>query len=318
MSLSFESSFFAFVASTLAAVAAFYLTLTVCNVVAASRKFYEKYAAAPPTFREELLNRVRETDAFFRGAEAFVREIAPRFEKSPLAARVEYCLQLKGGDFAAWPGDFYLASKLLEAFAYVGVPAALIGAYYFRESPLGGVVGLIVGVFASLLVFQLTTESMKTEARANKEAIKRRLPYVVDLMALARNAGASFGESLRIVAEENKDTLAGEVFQKTYQDFTFGASQRQTLDNLAARMQDPDFDELVFSINESEKKGVPIVQALAELARQMRLKRRQWGEKAAGEAEVKILFPGLIIMLACMLTIVAPFVLLALNDGLNW
>ena len=41
----------------------------------------------------------------------------------------------------------------------------------------------------------------------------------------------------------------------------------------------------------------------------MRLKRAQWGEKAASEAEVQMVFPGMVTMIACLLVIVAPIVL---------
>ena len=41
----------------------------------------------------------------------------------------------------------------------------------------------------------------------------------------------------------------------------------------------------------------------------MRIKRSQWGEKAAAEAEVQMVFPGMITMVACLLVIVAPIML---------
>jgi hypothetical protein len=44
-------------------------------------------------------------------------------------------------------------------------------------------------------------------------------------------------------------------------------------------------------------------------ADQMRLKRSQWGEKAAAEAQVQMTFPAMIVMLACMLLVLGPFVL---------
>jgi hypothetical protein len=44
----------------------------------------------------------------------------------------------------------------------------------------------------------------------------------------------------------------------------------------------------------------------------MRLKRSQRGEKAAAEAEVSIIFPGMVLMIGCLLIVVAPFVLPAI------
>ena len=44
-------------------------------------------------------------------------------------------------------------------------------------------------------------------------------------------------------------------------------------------------------------------------AEQMRLKRSQRGEKAAAECEVKIIFPGMVLMIACLLVIITPIIL---------
>ena len=41
----------------------------------------------------------------------------------------------------------------------------------------------------------------------------------------------------------------------------------------------------------------------------MRIKRSQRGEKAAAEAQVNIVFPGMIVMIACLLVVIAPILL---------
>jgi hypothetical protein len=44
----------------------------------------------------------------------------------------------------------------------------------------------------------------------------------------------------------------------------------------------------------------------------MRLKRSQWAEKAAAHAQVKIVFPGVLVMVACLLVVMAPIMLPAI------
>ncbi len=44
----------------------------------------------------------------------------------------------------------------------------------------------------------------------------------------------------------------------------------------------------------------------------MRIKRSQRGEKAAAEAQVKIVFPGMVTMIAGLLVVIAPIVLPAI------
>ena len=65
----------------------------------------------------------------------------------------------------------------------------------------------------------------------------------------------------------------------------------------------------MFAINKGEELGTPLSAILREQAEQMRLKRSQRGEKAAAEAEVNIVFPGMVLMIACLLIVIAPIIL---------
>lgn len=58
----------------------------------------------------------------------------------------------------------------------------------------------------------------------------------------------------------------------------------------------------------TEELGTPLADIFSNLADQMRLRKSQWAEAVAGKAQIKIHGPQLIIMVACMLTILAPFI----------
>jgi tight adherence protein C len=136
----------------------------------------------------------------------------------------------------------------------------------------------------------------------------------MDLMSLTRDAGASFRESLETAAKENGEHPAGEVLTDVLHLLDSGRTQQQAMNALADRVNEETVCELVFAINKADELGTPIARTLAELADQMRLKRQQWGEKVAGEAQVKIMFPGILIMLACIIVILAPMLLAALSE----
>ena len=78
-------------------------------------------------------------------------------------------------------------------------------------------------------------------------------------------------------------------------------------------MPDDDVAELVFMINKGNEFGTPMAQTFRLQAEQMRLKRSQWAEKAAGTAQVNIVLPGMVIMIACLIIIGAPFILAAIG-----
>ena len=78
-------------------------------------------------------------------------------------------------------------------------------------------------------------------------------------------------------------------------------------------MQDDDISEVVFACNESEELGVPISETLELQADKIRQKRSDWAESAAQEAEISLTFPAMVIMVACILTVVMPFALSSLS-----
>jgi tight adherence protein C len=149
------------------------------------------------------------------------------------------------------------------------------------------------------------------ERRARKRlgVIKERLPYVVDLIALMMEAGAGFMESLKTAATENRNHPLGQELALVVRDTDLGATRREALGNLRDRLDDPDFSDLLLAIIRGEELGTPLAEIMRTQADQLRLKQSQWQEKQSAEAQVAIIFPGLVVMAACILIIMAPFLL---------
>ena len=90
---------------------------------------------------------------------------------------------------------------------------------------------------------------------------------------------------------------------------------RASLEEFQERLGDKDVDEMVFSIVKAEELGTPLSKIFLSQADQIRLKRSQWAEVAAGKAQTMITFPGLLIMFACLLIVTAPFVIDAIHNS---
>jgi len=90
--------------------------------------------------------------------------------------------------------------------------------------------------------------------------------------------------------------------------------REDALRNFVTRTQDEDVAEVVLAIIEGEELGTPLAKILRIQAEQMRQKRSQWAEKASSEAEVTLVFPAMLIMIACLILVVAPFILTAIFD----
>ena len=151
---------------------------------------------------------------------------------------------------------------------------------------------------------------MRDRARNGCRAIRIRLPFAVDLIALTMEAGGGFQECLANGRRSKTATIRSpRNSPKCCGKFRSAGRGNEALQALQERLQDEDINELVFAINKGEELGTPLSAILRDQAEQMRLKRSQRGEKAAAEAQVNIVFPGMVVMIACLLVVIAPIVL---------
>jgi pilus assembly protein TadC len=254
-------------------------------------------------------SKIRDADGAYRFMERFVLELAPYFRNSVKMDAIRQAIpHMKSA--IPWYPEEYLALLHIQGF-FVGTGIGIV--FWCMFHPVAGV---IAGFFVAYLFVEILSKSLVGEANVRRNKIVNLLPFAVDLMALTRGAGATFPESIEVVAEECKETPLGEEFSEVLRQTTHGRTQKQVFDDMAERVGDQDFYELAFVLNKANELGTPVTTALSELSDQMRLKKQQRGEKASGEAQVKIMFPGMIIMIACVIVIVVPFVLQAVYVGL--
>jgi tight adherence protein C len=159
----------------------------------------------------------------------------------------------------------------------------------------------------------MAMNGVKSKAQKRRKRIKRSFAAAIDLLALMMEVGGGFLDSLKIVAKENQGKALGDELAQIVNDVELGKPRRQALENFADRMNDEDISEVIFACNESEELGVPLSETLKVQADRIRQKRSSWAEAAAQQAEVSLVFPAMIIMLASLLTVAAPFVLQGLN-----
>ncbi len=289
-------------ASGMVGVAAAFAAWTVVVIVSGPRP-----SLAPSEgFEEQRLEQVRAGSFVFRSFEPLVAELARFYD--PDGARLRQLgrhLRLANEGLPWRPAEF-LATKLIEAML-----SSI--AVYLLIAPTG--FGLLAAILAGLLLFSypwLAEQSVVSRSNRHLKRIRLRMPFAVDQIALMLQAGADFEGSLQTVVRDNVRHPLGTELAEVLRQINLGRSRSQALNDLRGRCDDKDISELVFAINKGEELGTPMSSILREQADQMRLKRSQWGEKAASEAEVQMVFPGMIVMVACLLVIVAPILLPAL------
>jgi len=297
---------FAFVCSVVTGVAVFYVVWLLYAITDKSDNVRSKSNVMRDD--EDFIRELRQKSRFFYYGESLIREFAEKFKDLPYCNVVRHELFLLG-DARQWAPSLWIGTQVAQVVA-AGFLAFPVCCFF-----LNPILSFALSVALGATAFILAVFSLKSDAKKAKERIKLRLPFAVDLMALTLNAGAHIEESLRIVAEENAKHPLGKIFLLTLQDYTRGKSFQKALGAMSERMQDQDFSEITFAVDKATELGAELAPTLLELARQMRLKRQQRGEKVASEAEVNILYPGFVVMIACMLILVAPFILMALSEG---
>lgn len=279
---------------------------TILSIIFESRPTTASNDPFEPNRRQQL----RDANRVYRYFEPLVEEISniiKQARRESGLAQLERCL-ISSGEKLPWKASEYLGFRTVEGGL---VALAACGILSLLMTPAIGVAAVCL-LLPSYVV--LSEYSIQAKSKARTEVIKRRLPYAVDLIALMMQAGGGFNECVSSFVDESKGHPLAEELKVVLEQIELGRSQQESLDAFSNRVKDPDVTELVFAINKGQELGTPISSILREQANQMRLKRSQWGEKAAAEAGVKVIFPGMLIVVACLIVVLAPFALPILDS----
>ena len=254
--------------------------------------------------------RLRETSRIFCWFEPLIMEIK---DCGPLQRwgqidLVKKCLH-QGASPLPWLADEYIATAALRGI----VTASIVGV----------ITCWLFGIFAAFLLapvvilycVRAAASDIQRQSVRRLFRFKRRLPFAVDLMALMLEAGGDFRQCLATVVHENQDHPVGEEFSRLLTNMSAGQPRIEALAAMRERLMDEDIHEIVLSVKNAEELGSPLSETFLTLADQMRQKRSQLAEKLVGKAQTDLNFPILLIMLACMLISLAPFVLALLASS---
>ena len=169
------------------------------------------------------------------------------------------------------------------------------------------------GVFTALLMTVVTAwilrRRLTRQAQRRLLLIKRRMPFLLDLLTLLMEAGASFLNALKQGVNEFGEHPISQEFGRVLADMNMGKARTEAFHNLRSRLQDDEISSIVGAIIQSEELGTPLAHIFRTQADVLRVKRTQRAETIAGEAGVNMLLPAVLIMASTVLVILGPFAL---------
>lgn len=139
--------------------------------------------------------------------------------------------------------------------------------------------------------------------------LDRELPDFLDVLAVTVTAGLGFRRALERVAASSDGPLAAEM-QTVLREIDIGVSRRQAFTNLRDRNDAESLGSFVTAVLQAEELGVPLSQALTEIAAEVRRGFAQETRRRAARAGPKVsLVVTVTIVPAAMLLIGSSLVL---------
>jgi tight adherence protein C len=128
---------------------------------------------------------------------------------------------------------------------------------------------------------------LSREGRLRQERIQRDLPDFMDILAVTVRAGLGYRAALQRVAESLSGPVSEEMLTSLRQ-MDLGASRRDAFQAMAARNSSEALSSMVSAQLQAEELGVPLSEALNEIAEDMRRAAHQDARRRAARAAPRI------------------------------
>ena len=192
-------------------------------------------------------------------------------------------LLLKGGN----PGQLTCDNVVNLIFYSGAISATLLALYAYRMSlpeVIFGIVGFCSGAWLPWFILNLKATQRQT-------AIRKELPYLLDLLTLCVESGMDFTTALLRIGPTFKNTPLGEEISLLTTEMRMGKSRQESLKDLGRRVGLMELSTVVNSIVQADKLGASMGPALRIQSEDMRKKRILLAEEEGMKAPVKLLFP---------------------------
>ena len=195
----------------------------------------------------------------------------------------------------------------LKVFLAFVMPLACYLGQFLMNHPQPTQVVLLACLAVSVFGYYLPDILLYNLIVRRREAIKKGLPDMLDLMVVCVEAGLGLDSTLRRIAGEirmSHKELSQELW--TYNlELNAGLSREQALRNLSDRVNLDSFQSLVSVLIQTDRFGTSIANALRVYSESFRAKRYADAEEKAAKLAVKITFPVILFIFPAMFVVIA-------------
>jgi tight adherence protein C len=139
-----------------------------------------------------------------------------------------------------------------------------------------------------------------------QQSIMRAFPDALDLMLICVESGMSIESAFTRVAGEigTQSAELAEELALTTAELSYLPDRRVAFDNLAKRCGHPGVKSVAIAMNQAEKYGTPLGQALRVTATENREMRMQEAERKAASLPAKLTVPMILFFLPCLFIVI--------------
>lgn len=294
----------------LAAVAAAATVITLAMPLLA-RDALAKRMNAVAIEREKM--RQRERERLARGDKGklrptpkqYMQRVVEQFNLSEWLGQEEArALLVQAGYRGTAPYTAFLFFRLIAPLALLTIVAAYV--FLLIEWDQSAAAKFGVCLVAAFLGMQLPQLILKNMIQKRQQSIRRVFPDALDLMLICVESGMSIETALRRVSQEigSQSIPLAEELTLTTAELSYLPDRRQAYENLAKRTNIDGVKSVCLALQQAERYGTPLANALRVMAQENRDMRMLAAEKKAAALPPKLTVPMIVFFLPVLFVVI--------------
>ncbi|HVU20182.1 MAG TPA: type II secretion system F family protein, partial [Rhizomicrobium sp.] len=183
---------------------------------------------------------------------------------------------------------------------------ALIYVFFIAHFAWSTIMKVGVSIAAALVGYYLPDVWVSNTISRRRQSIMRAFPDALDLMLICVESGMSIEPAFTKVAAEigQQSPELAEELALTTAELSYLPERRLAFENLAQRCGHNGVKAVATALNQAEKYGTPLGQALRVAAQENRELRMSEAEKKAASLPAKLTVPMIIFFLPCLFAVI--------------
>ena len=239
------------------------------------------------------------------GSTKLIKQLVERFNITKLVESEDSRDKLARAGFRGnTPQMVFVFFRFVMPFIVFAV--ALLYLFLLTNFEWSGVMKFGVALAAALIGYYLPDIFITNMITKRQQSIMRAFPDALDLMLICVESGMSIEASFAKVAAEvgQQSAELAEELSLTTAELSYLPDRKVAFDNLAKRTGHSGVKSVATALNQAEKYGTPLGQALRVTATENREMRMQEAERKAASLPAKLTVPMIIFFLPCLFVVI--------------